>query len=86
MADRRDAILEDVMDACDAILTAIEGRDTAASGAALMIALIVLAHDEKRSKEELLGFLTRRMNESWGLFTRGQVEHAISNMRKRRMN
>ena len=86
MTDRDSEIFEEVMEACDAILAAIQGRSIAASGSGLLVALIVIAHDDAREKDGLIRYVVSMIHESWPIFTRERVEKSIAGLRKKRTN
>jgi len=83
MSERQAVIYREVMEACDAILAATKGMNTNAVSAALTISLIVVAHDENRYEHELLGSISRVINNGWAIFNRAKVMEGIRRVRIR---
>ena len=73
MNERQAVIYSNIIESCDAILAAIEDREITEALAALVMCVVVLAHQDNQSKQELI----KRIEEGWPLFTRAHVEESI---------
>jgi hypothetical protein len=66
-----------VMETCDAILAAIDDSENPSTITALVICMVVLAHEEELDKAQTIKTISERIEEDWTIFTRLQVEESI---------
>lgn len=81
MNERQAVIYRDVMEACDAILAATKGMKTGAVGAALVMSMVAIAHDENRYEYELIMSVSRVITGGWVSFTRANIMEGIRRLR-----